>query len=190
MDDEPTTPRVVLPRKADDFLAMFYPARGERERARYQNVKAQLYDVLDPQHPGPKIRGGTRVKARSPDHLEEAMAAVMKDPPMDRDMAIVFVLKRLTNPPKGPTNAEVASAEDKALNAEQERYYAARKSAGIRWAKDHPDEYQKIVNVVEAEFRESGGSLIGRLAKQAALAQKCGDACGFPDFDTWKTEAA
>lgn len=189
MDPDPP-PRVSLPASCDDFLNRFYPARSAAEKERHLNVKRQLYDVLDPLHAGPKIRGGTRVKARSPEHLSDCIAAVVKDPPMDRDVAIVFVLKKLLDPPKGPTAAEIASDKDKAATAQEERYHAAMRQAGLVWAKDHPEEFERIRTEVDARFRESSGSLIGRMARDSVLAQRCGKAAGFPDFDAWIQQGA
>jgi hypothetical protein len=189
-DTEEPLPRVVLPAKADAFLNMFYPARGEAERERRLNVRKQLYETIDPLHPGPKIRGGMRCKARSTKHLEDCLDAVMKDPPMDGDMAIVFVLKKLTDRPKGPSPAEVASDSDKAAIAREDQYHAALRSAGIEWAKQHPQEYDEIRAAVDAEFSKSLGSAFGRMARDSALAQRCGVAAGFPDFDSWSREIA
>lgn len=188
--EDPPPPRVEFPPQCQAFLDLFYPARSEAERERYLNVKRQLYDVLDPKHPGPKIRGGVRVKARSVEHLLEVIERVTKDPPMDRDMAIVFVLKKLVDPPRGPSAAEIASDQDKARLAREEQYHAAMRAAGLAWSKDHAEEYERIRAEVDAEFRTSMGSLIGRLARDAALAQRCGVAAGFPDFDTWHREVS
>lgn len=190
LDEDPPPPRVVLPRKAEEFLSMFYPALGDRQRDRYLNVKRQLYDALDPKHPGVKIRGGARAHARSPQHFEECAAAVMKDPPMDRDMAIVFLLKKLTDPPKGPSAAEVAAERQQAVSRREEQYHTAMRQAGVVWAKEHPDDYERIRAEVDAQFRESSGSLIGKMARESALAQRCGRAAGFPDFATWDQGAA
>lgn len=183
-------PRVVLPKEATDFLGMFYePALTEKQRQRYRDVMRQLYDALDPKHPGPKIRGGVRVKARSVEHMADEIRAVMKDPPVDRDFAIVFLLKRLTNPPKGPSVTEKLKREEEADRQLEERYHAAAKRAGIQWANENPEPYQAILAEVEAHYRGKSGAIVG-MAKTAELAQRCSKAAEFPSFETWRERLA
>jgi len=186
----PASPRVVLPREATAFLAMFYePCLTEKDRDRYKNVKGQLYDVLDPQHPGPKIKGGKRVKARSSEHLADTMKAVRKDPPPNRDLAIVWLLNKLLDPPKGPSETEVHKQTEQARVAVEERYQAARKSAGVQWAKEHPDEYEPIRKAVDANYRGKSGAFV-KMAQESELTQRVAIACGFPSFEKWLDRAA
>lgn len=197
-DDEPSAPppapllsALALPKGVVDFLSMFYePALNQKQRDRYRDIVAQLWEVLDPKHPGPKIRGGIRVKARNPQHLERECLAVMRDPPRDRDMAIVFVLKRLTNPEPGPTVSEkVKEATDRAI-AEEEAYQRAARNAGAQWARDNPDGYAPIFAEVEAQFKGQPETFITKMAKESMLTQKCARAAGFPDFATWSKDRA
>ncbi len=178
-------PRVVLPREATAFLAQFYePAFTEAARKRYRDIQAQLYDVLDPKHPGPKIRGGLRVKARSVEHLVDELNAVMRDPPPDRDLAIVWLLKRLTNPPKGPSVTEVKAREEAEARGREDLYHVQAKRAGAAWANEHPDEYQKILASVAVNYTGKTGSFVG-MARDAELTQRCAKAAGFPKFEAW-----
>lgn len=175
-----------LPKGCTDMLAMFYePALTEAQRARYRDVAAQLWETIDPKHPGPKIRGGIRVKARSSEHLERECRAVMLDPPRDRDMAVVFVLKRLTNPEPGPTPAEKHKAKTDAAVALEEAYQREAKRVGVGWANDHPDDYAPILARVDAQFSHLQQSPMTKMAREAQLIQLCARAAGFPDFTTW-----
>lgn len=176
----------TLPDEARTLLNRFYefPAMTTGHRERYRNVAMQLVDALDPNHAGPKIRGGQRVKARSKEHLADACRSVIKDPPMDRDMAIVFVLKKLMDPEKGPSVTEVAKRNEAIERQLEDRYHAAAKQAGIEWAKDHPDDYAPILTAVERNYQGKGGS-IANMAKQSELTQRCAKAAGFPPFEEW-----
>lgn len=168
------------------MLGMFYePALSEAQRVRYRDVLNQLWDTLDTKHPGPKIRGGVRVKARSADHLERECLAVMRDPPRDRDMAIVFVLKRLTNPDPGPTPAERHKVETDTAIAAENAYQHAAKRAALQWARDHPDEYAPILAAVDAQYARLPESTFSQMARDSQLTQACARAAGFPDFATW-----
>lgn len=185
-----TPPRVVLPREAEHFLAQFYePVGGEgsKSRDRYVNVKGQLYEVLDPLHPGPKLRGGQRVKARSTEHLIDCIKAVMRDPPPNRDLAILWLLNKLTDPAKGPTVTEKHKATEQYERQLEERYHVEAKRAGVQWAKENPDEYQPILQQVEANYRGNTNAFAA-LAKQTELTQKCAKAAGFPPFEEWREQ--
>ena len=179
-----TPPRVELPREAMAFLGMFYePAFNDTQRKRYRDILSQLYDVLDPKHPGPKIRGGKRVKARSAEHLIESINAVMKNPPPNRDHAIIWLLNKLLDPPKESVTEEHKKRH--AANVEvEERYFAEAKRAGVEWAKDHPDEYQKIVREIDANYK-GNRTQSAALAREAELTTKCSKAAAFPEFEKW-----
>jgi hypothetical protein len=175
-----------LPREAKQLLRMFYefPAMTERQRERYRNVAMQLVDALDPKHPGPKIRGGQRVKARSKEHLADVCRAVMKDPPNDRDFAIVFVLKKLTDPEKGPSVTELAQRHEQSEHQLEDQYHAAAQRAGVVWAQQNPEDYQPILAEVDARYRGRSGSIV-TMARTAELTQRCAKAAGFPTFEHW-----
>jgi hypothetical protein len=175
-----------LPKGAVDLLAMCYePALTERQRERYRDVAAQLWETVDPKHPGPKIRGGKRVKAQSLDHLDFVCRRVITDPPINRDMAVVFVLNKLLDPLPGPTPAEKHKAETDAAVAKEEAYHRAAKLAGVRWARDHPEEYEPITAEVDALYRGKPETPFTRMARESQLIQRCAKAAGFPDFATW-----
>jgi hypothetical protein len=187
---EEASPRVVLPHEAEQFLDLFYePALSEPQRKRYRDVKRQLYDVIDPKHPGPKIRGGTRVKARSTEHLIDELNAVMKDPPPDRDLAIVWLLKRLTNPAKGPTVTERMKREEEKRTAIEERYFREARRAGIRWASQNRPGYEAIVGEIEERYRGQNNAFAHQ-AKESERIQKCAQAAGFPSFEEWLEKQA
>lgn len=176
----------ILPPEAIQLLGMFYePALTEPARARWRQAAMQLIDALTPNHPGPKIRGGTRVKARSVEHMADVCRAVMRDPPMDRDAAVVFVLKKLTDPPKGPSVTEKAKREEQARVQEEETYHLEARAAAIQWAKTHPVEYEPIRAAVEATYKGKSGTF-AEAAKASELTQRCAKAAGFPSFDAWR----
>lgn len=178
-----TPPRVVLPKEAEKFLSLFYePATTEAARKRYSDVKKQLFDALDPLHPGPKIRGGIRSHARSAEHLAEEMRVVMKDPPIDRDMAIVWLLKRLTNPPKVSPTEQASKREAEIRNLEN-RYNRAAAQAAIQWENEHKEEAQKIIAAVDRNYANAGDW--GKPARNAELTQRLSREAGFPTFEKW-----
>jgi hypothetical protein len=184
---EEKPPRVVFPKEATEFLTLFYegPAMTEAARKRYANVKSQLYDVIDPLHRGVVIRGGQRVKARSVEHLIDECNFLINNPPPDRDLAIVWLLKRLTNPPKGPTVTEVVKRNQEAERNREEQYRLAAKRAGGRWAKEHPDEFAKIVAAVDANLHGASGAWV-KVARETALTQRTAEAAGFPSIEEWE----
>ncbi len=180
-----TSPRVELPREAERFLGMFYePAFNDKQRKRYRDIKRQLYDVLDPNHPGPKIRGGARVKARSVEHLVDTLNAVMADPPPNRDHAILWLLNKLLDPPKGPSVTEAAKRKEEEQRRLQDRYHAQARAAGIEWANAHPDEYKPIVAQIEATYGANPSSF-AKMTRDAELTQRTAKAAGFPAFEDW-----
>lgn len=183
--EEASPPRVVLPREVFTFMARFYESTGgESERRRYRDVLSQFYSVLDPMHPGVKIRGGARVKARSVEHLIDTLEIVSKNPPPNRDHAILWVLNKLLDPPRGPTVTEKKKREEEAERQLEERYNTAARKAGAAWSHDHPEEYQKILAQVEATFKgQSGG--FAKIARDAQLIQLTSKAAGFPSFEKW-----
>jgi hypothetical protein len=177
----------TLPAEAKTLMNRFYefPSMTALQRERYRAVAMQLVDVLDPKHPGPKIRGGQRVKARSPEHLADVCRSVLSDPPNDRDMAIVFVLKKLLDPEKGPSQTEVASQNEARERQIEEHYHQEAERTAIQWAKDHPDEYRPILAEVNAKYNGKSGAIVG-MARNAELTQRCAKAAGFPAFEDWR----
>lgn len=185
---EPTASLPDLPPNATALLNRYYMGRSESERDRYRDVRRQLVDTIRVGVPGPKIRGGNRVKARSVQHLDDCCAAVLRDPPNDTDLAVYFVLKKLTDKIKGPSEAEVASDREKERVALEEKYHAEMRRAGIAWANQHAEEYETIRRQTEAEFRSTIHTVVGKMAFDSALAQRCGKAAGFPAFDKWTAQ--
>lgn len=178
----------TLPPQAMAFLARFYePAFSPNQRDRYRDVALQLVDALDPKRVGPKVRGGQRVKARSAEHLDDTCRAVMADPPRDRDMAIVLVLKKLLDPPKGPSVTEVAKREESAARAVEDRYHAAAKRAATQWAHEHPDDYRPIREAIERAYAGKSGAF-AVAAMESELTQRCAQLAGFPSFDEWRRQ--
>lgn len=183
----PLLSALAFPQGVLDFLGMFYePALRETQRIRYRDVVAQLWDAVDPNHAGPKIKGGQRVKARDMDHLDFTCRRVMKDPPRERDKAIVFVLQRLLDPPPGPTPAERHKAETEAAVGAESAYQRASRATAVAWAKEHPDEYAPIVAAADREFPDHATNDFMRMAREAALTQRCARAAGFPEFTAWQ----
>jgi len=180
----PPAPLVELPVGARRFVEQLYSLASEKRRL---DVTRQLYDSLDPRLRGARLRKGVYVKARSPDHLERCCVAVLEDPPRNIDAAIVVLLEKLQDPPPGPTPAEQHKADTSAAIAEEEAYQRAMKAAGIAWANAHPDEYAPILAAVTAEFGANGSSF-AKMARDAALAQRCAKAAEFPSFEVWKRE--
>lgn len=175
---------VELPVEAHRFVEQLYSLATQK---RQLDVRRQLYDALNPTSRGARLRKGVFVKARSAEHLAACCRAVMEDPPRNVDAAIVIVLEKLQDPPPGPTPAEQHKADSDADRAEEDAYQRDAKSAGVRWAHDHPDEYQPIVAEIDAHFKSAPDSGFTRMAREAALAQKCAEAAGFPSFDVWRT---
>lgn len=178
----------ALPPEARQILDTFYePALTEPQRVRWRQVAMQLVDALDPKHPGPKIRGGVRVKARSVEHMADVCRAVLRDPPMDRDAAVVFVLKKLLDPPKGPSVTEKAKRQEQAAVQLEETYHREAQAAAVQWAKEHPVEYEPIRLAVEATYSRRSGPF-AETAKRSELTQRCAKAAGFPSFDAWRRD--
>lgn len=185
----PASLMALLPPEAHQVLATFYefPAMSHSQRKRYKAVALQLCDAMDPKHPGPKVSGGQRVKARSVAHLADVCRSVLKDPPMDRDVAIVLVLKKLLDPPKGPSVTEQMAHSDAATRREEDEYDRDARSAGIAWAEAHPDEYAPILASVDASYAGKAGAFV-KVARLAELTRRCAQACGFPSFEKWQRQ--
>lgn len=183
----PPAPRVALPVDAERFVEQLYSLGSEKRRL---DVRRQLFDALDTVGKGARLRQGVFVKARDAEHLAFCCRAVMSDPPRNIDASIVVLLEKLKDPPPGPTPSELHKASESARVQGEEAYQRAAKTAGIRWANEHPDEYEPIRLAVNAEFEHAGTSAYGRIAKESALVQRCSKAAGFPDFETWRKQGA
>lgn len=184
-DQLPASLLGLLPPEAHDLLNRFYePALTPAARKRYREVAMQLVDAVDPKHAGPKIRGGMRVKARSRQHMADVCRAVIKDPPMNRDAAIVFVLQKLTDPPKGPSVTEQAARASEADRQREDAYQREAKQAGVAWAKEHPEEFERIRAAVDATYQGKTGTFVEQ-AKQSELVTRTARAAAFPKYDDW-----
>lgn len=177
-----SAPLVELPREAEQFVERFYSLSSKKRRL---DVIRQLHETLDPRRPGARLRRGVFAKARDPAHLSACCRAVLDDPPRDIDMAIVIVLQRLTNPPPGPTVTELQAKAESETRQLEERYQTEARSAGLAWSKEHPDEYSAILRRVEASIPPSAGAM-GRMTRDAMLAQETARAAAFPSFDAWR----
>jgi hypothetical protein len=181
----PPAPLVVLPDAAERFVQELYGLATEKRRL---DVRRQLYDALDPTKRGARLSRGTFVRARDAAHLAECCEAIRLDPPRDVDASVVVLLKKLQDPPKGPSPTEVAAEAEQKRVAEEERYHAAAKRAGIRWAHEHPEAYADLRREVDAKYHDAIGSSFGRLARDSELAQRCAERAGFPAFDAWQAD--
>lgn len=182
-------PRVQLPEpETSRFFERFYEL-GTTDKRRL-DVRRQLYDALDSlanSGRGARVRPGVFVRARDAAHLAGVMLKVIDDPPRENDSAIVFVLKKLGDPPPGPSPSEERARVDTETIALEERYRAARRSAGIAWSKANPAAYEQIRLAVETDLADAKGG-IGQMVKDAALEQRCGAAAEFQSFDRWCEE--
>lgn len=175
-------PRVVLPPGAEKLLAECYGLSTEKRRA---DVAKQLYDALDPQLKGARVRRGTYVKARDPAHLDWACLAVLDDPPRNVDMAVVFVLQKLQDPPPGPSPTEVAATRDAEREQLEQRYGAEATRAAVAWSRDNAEAYKRLVAPIEAQFPNVNGNAFMTAARSAALTSAVAKAAGFPRFEEW-----
>lgn len=186
-DRQPASaPLVELPADATRLVEQLYSLATSK---RQLDVTRQLYDSIDPRLKGARLRPGVFVKARSLEHLAQCCRAVMADPPRNIDAAIVIVLEKLQDPPKGPTPSEVHKADTDAFVAEQGAYDRAAKAAGVTWAKANPELYEPIRIAADREFPDAGNTFM-RMARESALTQRCAKAAGFVDFETWRAERA
>lgn len=175
-------PRVVLPPVAEKLLAKCYGLSTEKRRT---DVAKQLYDALDPELKGARVRRGTYVKARDPAHMDWACQAVLDDPPRNVDMAVVFVLQKLQDPPPGPSPTEVAATRNAEREQLEERYGAEAKRAAVAWSRDHPEEYKRLAAPIEAQFPSANGNAFMAAARTAALTSALAKVAGFPRFEDW-----
>lgn len=180
----PPAPLVVLPVDAERLVEQLYSLGSEKRRL---DVRRQLYDALDPRGRGARLRKGSFVKARSPEHLGQCCRAVLEDPPRNIDAAIVIVLEKLNDPPPGPTPAEQNKATIEAENVEMDAYEKEARGAGVRWARENPDAFDPIRAAADMEFPDPNNAFM-RMARDAALRQRCAKAALFPDFDTWRKQ--
>lgn len=181
----PPVPLAVLPREAERFLERFYSLPSTTEKRR-TDVRRQVYDVLDPRGRGARLRKGAHVKARSPEHLAHCCLAVMDDPPREIDNAIVFLLTKLQDPPPGPTPSEIVKVQEDKRAAEEEKYHAEMRRAGLTWAQANPAEYETIRLEVDARYANGVGGSFAKMARDSELAQKCAGRAGFITFDAWR----
>lgn len=178
----PPAPRVALPPGAKRLLEEMY---GLATKKRRDDVTRQLFDALDFEGKGARLRQGIRVHARSVEHMNEVCLAVLSDPPRNVDAAVVIVLEKLRDPPPGPTATEIASAHAAESMAVEEEYHEALRAAGLAWAKAHPEEFANLRKPIDAEYGTEPVGFI-KMTRDAKLAQATAQACGFPSFDEWE----
>ena len=182
----PPAPLASLPPMAERLVEQVYGLSTEKRRL---DVRRQLYETIADPGRGARIRRGVYVKARSADHLNEVCRAVLDDLPREVDAAIVFVLRKLQDPPPGPSPTDVAAADTAKQVALEDEYHAAQRRAGLEWARTHDEEFQKLRRPIDAEFGDQTNAF-ARLARDVALAQAAARAAGFPSFDEWRQQPA
>lgn len=175
-------PRVELPATADRLVEQLYGLSTEKRRL---DVRRQLYETVAAQGRGARIRRGVFVKARSPAHLEQVCRDVLDDPPREIDAAIVVVLRKLQDPPPGPTASEMAATAESQARKLEDAYLAEQRAAGLAWAKTHDEEFKHLRRPIDIEFGDPTNTF-ARMARDAALAQSAARAAGFPSFDAWR----
>lgn len=89
--------------------------------------------------------------------------------------------RMLTNP------TEEAERRHQAEVALADRYAAASRLAGGRWAKDHPEEFAPIKEQVERSYRGVDAKW-AQEGIRSELAQRCAKVAGFPPFDQWLSD--
>jgi hypothetical protein len=178
----PPAPRVVLPPYAKRLVDELYGLSTPKRRL---DVTAQLYDTLDPERRGARLRKGVHVRARDAPHLDSVCRDVLMDPPRDTDMAVVIVLQKLLDPPPGPSPAEIVAKRESEERALEEQYAAAARQAGLAWMRSHPEEYEVLRKPIDAQFTSGGNSAFVQQARSSALATATARAAGFPSFDEW-----
>lgn len=167
----------------DDFLEKFYRSATPERRA---EVQAQLAASLSPS--GARIRKGEIVHARSASHLAKCMQEVMDTPPDKLDAAIVWVLRKLSDPElnaRGQTVTEAASDQHKRDDKIFDVYHAEKAEAGRAWAKDNPVSWKELEIAVDKRLGLASDAPMYDTIRKTQLAEAAGTAAGFPDFDDW-----
>ena len=80
--------------------------------------------------------------------------------------------------------SEEADRRHRAEVALADRYASAAHQAGTRWARDNPDAFAPIKDMVERSYR-GVPALFAKDGIKAELTQRCAREAGFPSFDDW-----
>lgn len=169
----------------EDFLEKFYRGATPERRA---EVQAQLAASLSPA--GTRVRKNEFATARSASHLAKCMQEVMADPPNKPDAAIVWVLRKLSDPAlnaRGQTVTEAASDQTKRDSKLLDLYLAEKTTAGRAWATANPEEWKAIETSVDARLGMRDDAPMYETIRKTQLADAAGDAAGFPPFDDWRS---
>jgi hypothetical protein len=173
-----------LPPAAIRFVERFYKRAPNERRA---EVVTQLLDALYSER-GAKLRKGQFVKARGSEHLSKVCDAVASAPPMKPDAAIVWVLRKLSDPEldsRGQTVTEAKSFANRQFEDELHAYRLEMRDKLAAWSQAHPDETDKIVALVDAETSTPVGEPGREVEYQARLSQAKRMAAGLPGFEDW-----
>jgi hypothetical protein len=145
------------------LLDTFY---GDASPERRADIAKQLHDASDPIGPGAKLSAGIRVKARDEKHFATAVGELIADPPRKQDRAIVVFLKKLGDPPKGPTISEQHKTSEDALAAEDWRQRDAEVAEANAWLVGRP-ELAESINATAAKSAPGGGSIMAMVRNAA-----------------------
>jgi len=171
-----------LPPVACRLVARFYDTASEKRR---QEVIGQLRATVQPNGAGARLQKGVRVRARDVAHLERVCADVIGDPPDKPDVAIVWVLRKLTDlvlDAEGRAPSEARAADDAELRHRETAYFEAKRAAALAWAKEHADEFAPIEARSHAQFPDGQ---FGEIARRSWVVEQIAPKLHFPDFDAW-----
>lgn len=87
----------------------------------------------------------------------------------------------------GPSLTESAKRDADEQRRLEDRYQRDRRAAGMHWALNHPEEAEKISDAADTapEIMATTDGPFRRMAIQAYVVQKRGEAARFPSFDEW-----
>lgn len=142
----------------ENFRKRFYTS----DKTRWADVHAQLIATMTT---GCRFEGNL-LRATVP-QIEKAIHAVLAHPPRDHDKAIVFVLKKLTNPATDERGRTVTEATAARAKAEISRDTNESESALAELRDADPNAYRLIVGAAEKEF--PGDHMAKRAAREAMI---------------------
>jgi hypothetical protein len=155
-----------LPAGARAFGTRFYRSAP---RSRQVEVMQQLLATLNG---GAQFKRGVKVKAGSPERLEEKCREVIAEGVKNSDKAIVVLLKKLGDVSKdSPT--EKAAAEIRQEVKRDELDGARRLALADAWLADHPDVAREITESIDPAIADTPA---GRILRNAAVLKAWTDA--------------
>lgn len=163
----------------EEFRKRFYG----NDDTRWADVKSQLTKA---------IRGGCPFEGRlilaSPAKLDAALSAVLATPPRDPDMAIVFVLKKLSDAKvndRGRTITEAMSAQARRDENLELQYAQERKEQANRWTEANPLAAKEVRVRAEKAVSTKPGEPGYQVEYEARLNQALADEAGIPQYEEW-----